>query len=309
MKRIVMVLSVCVLLFSQCKKEEMRSVCDDVEMVPATFELSMNNAKSDFTGLLPDGVINWGNDGSVERIYVGCGVTHEYYIYDTHENKTVGELYELKGTYDEDNNKILFTGTLPARYIMIDEVCSFFYFGNNGRANSGTNVENIYMSARNIIAGKKMDFSKQTGNINDLGDYHIASIKAIARGIYDDDGKLASFNFELESFENVMSIAMLDLEGETVLGGTATQLKSYSIEWDMAAETHIEKFEFVEGGTYDVTENAGSKSFIALLPTEETVTLECSKGRCEFGQGIERNHVYVGKVGNSIDDSLPLTWE
>lgn len=308
MKKNLLALSVFVLLFSQCKKEEIRSVYEDVEMVPVTFELSMNNAKSDFTDLLPDGVINWGNDGSVERIYVGCGITHEYYVYDKQEMRNVGELYELKGTYDEDNNKIMFSGTLPGRYIMIDEVCSFFYFGNNGRAASGTNVENIYMSSKNILAGKKMDFSKQTGNIDDLGDYHIASIKAIARAVYDGD-VFAGYNFELESFENVMSVAMLDLEGETTLGGTATQLKSYSIEWDMVAQAHVERFEFVEGGTYDVTGNVGSKSFIALLPTEETVTLECSKGSCEFGQGIKRNYIYVGKVGSSIDDSLPLPWE
>lgn len=309
MKRILMILSASLLLFAQCKKDDLQSVDEEMEMVPVTFELSMNDCKSDFTDLLPDGVINWGNDGDVERIYVGVGITHEYYVYNIQENRNVGELFELQGTYDDDNNKIIFSGEMPARYLAIDEVCSFFYLGNNCKAAAGSNVENIYMSSKNIMAGKKVDFSKQTGNIEDLGDYHIASLKAIARAVYDENNKFAGFNFELESFENVMSIAMLDLEGETTLRGTATQLKSYTIEWDMVSKSHVEKFEFVEGGTYDVTGNPGEKSFIALLPTEDPVTLECSKGQCVFGQGIKRNQVYVGKVGNSIDDSLPLPWE
>lgn len=304
-----MVLSVSVLLFTQCKEDEINNANEKTEMVPVTFELSFNDSKSDFTNILPDGVINWGNDGDIERIYVGLGLTYHYYIYSEHKLMSVGELYELPGVYDEDKNKIIFSGILPGRYITNYEVCTFYYFGNNAIGDNGANVENIYdYYQTEMLMGKKIDFSKQTGDINDLGDFHIAVAKAIAIPYYDENGDFG-YKFELESLENNMSIAMLDLEGETTLGGTATQLKSYTIVWDSELEKHVEVFEYEEGGTYDVSGNPGQKSFVALLPTEETVTLECSKGHCEFGGGIKRNQIYVGKVGNTIDDSLPLPWE
>ena len=47
---------------------------------------------------------------------------------------------------------------------------------------------------------------------------------------------------------------------------------------------------------------------IALLPTKESVTLECSKGKYEFTEGIKSNQVYLGGKGESIDDALPLKW-
>ena len=309
MKKMFVIVFLTLLLFVQCKKNDYEIEREELEMIPVTFELSFNDNKSDFTNILPDGVINWGNDGGVERIYVGVGITDRYYIYSQGKNMPAGKIFELTGEYDDDNNKIVFSGIMPARYVLIDEVCPFFYFGNNADGRNGTNVEDIYDEAVDVLIGKKVDFSRQTGNIEDVGDYHIAVINAVAKGAYNDEGKLDHYVFELESFENIMAIAMLDLEGETTLGGTATQLKSYSIKWDSETEQHIEIFEYEEGGTYDVSGNPGEKSFIALLPTEETVTLECTKGHCEFGQGIKRNNIYVGKAGNSIEESLPLQWE
>ena len=141
-----------------------------------------------------------------------------------------------------------------------------------------------------------------------MGNYHIAKIKVIAVPIKDKDGVIQRFELEAEELHNINSVAKLDLTGETTLRGTASELQSFTLLWNTSTNTFDEIIECVPGATIDVRGNAGKKSLITLLPTRESVTLECSKGKYEFTEGIKSNQVYLGGKGESIEDALPLKW-
>lgn len=296
-----------ILLFTQCKKDDVVHTDDLSETVPVTFELPKDMSKSDFNNLLPDGNINWGNENNIEYIYLAVSDRYLYYSHELSMTLKVGELFELTAEVTEATDRLVFSGMIPKNLLWNSKRCTLYYFGNNGNAPEGSNVTNIYdVKYTDCVIGKTVSFAQQTGDVNNLGDYHIASIPVKIQTLRDEERNILGFNLIVELFNNNMSIAMLDLEGETTLGGSATAMQSYTLKWE--GLTFEESYDVVEGGTIDVTGNVGEKSLIALLPNAEPVTLECGKGKYEFREGLPSNCLFMDRMGNNFDDATPLPW-
>ena len=129
------------------------------------------------------------------------------------------------------------------------------------------------------------------------------------RPFKDSDGIVQSFELVADDLQNINSIAKLDLTGETSLGGTAAELQSFTLLWNTSTRSFDEIIENVPDATIDVSDNAGCNSYISLLPNDDNVYLECSKGRYEFVRGIRSNQLYVGSYADDINDARPLHWE
>ena len=297
------------LFFSSCNKENMNEDVNEDRMVPVRFELSMNSkTRSDFNDLLPNGNIQWGNSKNMEYIYLSIQYKCSYYVQGV-GTITLGELLEMKAEIDEPTDKLVFTGEVPSNNLQNARQYHLYYFGNNGHGGDGTNIVNHHSSYKNILIGKTISFARQTGNIDDLGNYHLAKIKVKAVPIKDEDGVVQSFELVADDLQNINSIAKLDLTGETELIGTAAELLSFTLLWNTSTKSFDEIIEKVREAKIDVRDNAGRNSYISLLPSDDNVYLECSKGRYEFVDGIGRNQLYIGSSADDIENARPLHWE
>ncbi len=308
--KLLLSLTMIMFLFVQCKKKEstMPISDDSSELVKVSLELPIGEGKTDFNNILPRGNISWGSSNNVEYLYLAVYDRYLYYDYELEMPVYVGEMYEMQSEVHEATDKLYFTGMIPSSALYQYKRCTLYYFGNNGRGGDGTNVTNIYdKKYTNCVVGKTISFSKQSGNIDEVGNYHIASVDVgYIQVIKNEDGEIIEFKLETGELENKISIAMLDLTDETHLGGTATDIQSYTVKWN--GYTYSEYVEYESDAGYDVSGNPGDKSFIVLLPAEEA-TLRCGKGSYVFDNGIEENHIYLEKVGSTIEKSLPLIWE
>lgn len=297
------------LFFSSCNKENMNEDVNEDRMVPVRFELSMNSkTRSDFNDLLPNGNIQWGNSKNVEYIYVSIPYKCSYYVQGV-GTITLGELLEMKAEIDEPTDKLVFTGEVPSNNLQNARQYHLYYFGNNGQGGEGTNITNYHSSYKNILIGKTISFARQTGNIDDLGNYHLAKIKVKAVPIKDGDGVVQSFELVADELQNINSIAKLDLTGETELIGTAAEFLSFTLLWNTSTKSFDEIIEKALEAKIDVRDNAGRDSYISLLPNDDDVYLECSKGRYEFVDGIGSNQLYIGSSADDIENARPLHWE
>ena len=309
MKKLSVFVAFVLFLFS-CNKEKMNETADEERLVPVRFELSLNsNTRSYFGDLLPNGNIQWGNDKNIEYIYLSIPYKCSYYVSGVGVI-TLGELFEMKTEIDEPSDKVIFTGIVPSYNLQNTRQYHLYYFGNEGYGGEGTNVTNYYSEFENILMGKTISFAKQTGDINELGNYHIAKIKVKANPIRDADGVVQSFELVAEDLQNINSIAKLDLTDVSTLAGTATELQSFTLLWNTKTKEFDEIMEHMPKATIDVSNNAGRNSYISLLPNENPpVSLECSKGRYEFIKGIRSNQLYIGSYADDIEDARPLRWE
>lgn len=297
------------LFFSSCNKEKLKDGADEDRMVPIRFELSLNpKSRSYFGNLLPKGNIQWGNSNNVEYLYVTIPYKLTYTI-SGQGTVVLGELVELKAEVDEPTDKLVFTGEVTSHNLLNSRPYHLYYFGNNGQGGEGTNVTNHYSDFRSLLLGKTVSFARQTGDIDDLGNYHIARIKVIAVPIKDKDGVIQRFELEAEELHNINSVAKLDLTGETTLRGTASELQSFTLLWNTSTNTFDEIIECVPGATIDVRGNAAHNSYVSLLPCDYGVYLECSKGRYDFSRGIRSNMLFIGGYSDNIEDARPLHWE
>ena len=308
MKRLSVFIVFLLFLFS-CNKEKMNETADDDRMVPVRFELSLTSqTRSDFNDLLPNGNIQWGNGKNIEYIYVSIPYKCSYYVQGV-GTITLGELLEMKAEVDEPTDKLIFTGEVPSNNLQNARQYHLYYFGNNGQGGEGTNVTNYHSSYKNILIGKTISFAKQTGDINELGNYHIAKIKVKAVPVKDAEGVVQSFELVAEDLQNINSIAKLDLTGETALVGTAAELLNFTLLWNTSTKSFDEIMGTAREATIDVSDNAGRNSYISLLPNDDNVYLECSKGRYKFVDGIGSNQLYIGSYADDIEDARPLHWE
>lgn len=304
MKKIMLMMILSVLLFTQCKKDDGDSVVENDAPIPIKLEISLNKTRTDFSELFPFGKINWGNADNVECIYLAvpyaveyCDVSMGFYT------QYLGVLVELKAEVNEKKDKLVFYGEVGNNIIMPTGYYTAYYFG--GRENV---VDSVYTKlSKNHIIGKKIMFDSQMGSIDELGNYHLAKADVKITRNVDAIGRVQSYDLSIESFTSKNSIALLDLEGVTELKGSAVKLKSFSVRWN---EDYVFEEEYEYDSTYVMSVNSDVKSkfFLSLLPTKESVTLECAKGIYEFPNGIESNQVYIGGNGNSIEDVKPLRW-
>lgn len=308
MKRLSVLVTFLLFLLS-CNKEKMNEDADDNRMVPVRFEMSLNsNTRSYFGDLLPNGNIKWGNSKGVEYIYVSVPYSIAYHVSGV-GTTVLGCLHEMKAEIDEQTDKLVFTGEIPANNLQNSRQYHLYYFGNNGQGGDDGNVTNYYADYQNTLIGKKISYARQTGDINELGNYHIAKIKVKATPVKDEEGVVQSFNLVAENLQTISSIAKLDLTGEKRLGGTAAELQSFTLLWNTTTRAFDEIMESVPGATIDVRDNAGRNSYITLLPNNDNVFLECTKGRYKFVDGIKSNRLYIGSNADNIEKARPLQWK
>ena len=305
MRKLVFMMMFSLLLFVQCKKDNEDYGAE--EMVPVRLEVPLDKSRSDFSDLFPFGKISWGNGVNVEYAYLAvpyalefCDVSMGYYT------QHLGIMFEMEAKVNEKMDKLVFEGNVYTHALTDKTSCTMYYFGNNGRGGSNVITYNKKIIDNNII-GKKISFDSQTGSIDELGNYHLAKALVKVKKNVDEKGNPISYDLTIESFKTMTSLALLDLERVTKLEGSAARLKSYTIKWtdDYVFE---ETYEYDTLAYIDVSGNVGKKSLIALLPTKESVTLECRKGKYEFTEGIKSNQVYLGGKGESIEEAEPLKW-
>ena len=305
MRKLVFMMMSSLLLFVQCKKDNEDYGVE--EMVPVRLEVPLDKSRSDFSDLFPFGKISWGNGVNVEYAYLAvpyaleyCDVSMGYYT------QHLGIMFEMEAKVNEKMDKLVFEGNVYTHALTDKTSCTMYYFGNNGRGGSNVITYNKKIIDNNII-GKKISFDSQTGSIDELGNYHLAKALVKVKKNVDEKGNPISYDLTIESFKTMTSLALLDLERVTKLEGSAARLKSYTIKWtdDYVFE---ETYEYDTLAYIDVSGNVGKKSLIALLPTKESVTLECRKGKYEFTEGIKSNQVYLGGKGESIEEAEPLKW-
>ena len=305
MRKLVFMMMSSLLLFVQCKKDNEDYGVE--EMVPVRLEVPLDKSRSDFSDLFPFGKISWGNGVNVEYAYLAvpyalefCDVSMGYYT------QHLGIMFEMEAKVNEKMDKLVFEGNVYTHALTDKTSCTMYYFGNNGRGGSNVITYNKKIIDNNII-GKKISFNRQTGSIDELGNYHLAKALVKVKKNVDEKGNPISYDLTIESFKTMTSLALLDLERVTKLEGSAARLKSYTIKWtdDYVFE---ETYEYDTLAYIDVSGNVGKKSLIALLPTKESVTLECRKGKYEFTEGIKSNQVYLGGKGESIEEAEPLKW-
>lgn len=318
MKKMLIVATFMLLLLTQCRKEEEvydneKYHTEEPEMVPVRFKIPVDKMRSDFGDLFPLGKIGWGNEKKEEYIYLAAPEAYEYYHIRTGLHY-VGMLFELRADISEGDDTLFFEGkvyNLLHAYGKPETEFYIYYFGNNGAAPEGSNVTDInrVVSYTHLI-GKTVTFDNQTGSVDNVGDFHVAKARVTLDPI---DGilgvKLKGYNVTMEEpLKSITSLALLDLEGESKLEGSATRLKSLTVMC-MEDSVFTEQFEYDTLGYIDVSDNAGDRSLITLLPTEEKVTLECSKGKYEFTNGIKSNYVYFEENGATLEEAQPLIWE
>lgn len=305
MRKLVFMMMSSLLLFVQCKKDNEDYGAE--EMVPVRLEIPLDKSRSDFSDLFPLGKISWGNGVNVEYAYLAvpyalefCDVSMGYYT------QHLGIMFEMEAKVNEKMDKLVFEGNVYTHALTDKTSCTMYYFGNNGRGGSNVITYNKKIIDNNII-GKKISFNRQTGSIDELGNYHLAKALVKVKKNVNEKGDPISYDLTIESFKTMTSLALLDLERVTKLEGSAARLKSYTIKWtdDYVFE---ETYEYDTLAYIDVSGNVGKKSLIALLPTKESVTLECRKGKYEFTEGIKSNQVYLGGKGESIEEAEPLKW-
>ena len=295
-----------VVLFTQCKKENpAQENSDTAKIVPIKLEMPIGGSKTDFSGFLTDphnqsAVINWGNAQGTETIYLAVPNIEIYNPVDGtffYENK-VAQMVPLTATVNETSSKVTFTGSVDARILENGKSYQLYYFGNKG----GQDIMND-----NVLVGKTMSFDGQDGTRENLGNYHFAVLDVTVYADYGDNTNHLAESYTIKSsypnFTSMMAIALLDLEGETTLEGTAA-IESLTVKFNESANVYETTYSATTGITLN---NTSAKSFIALCPSNVNSKLECSKGTYTFAEGVDANFAYY--VFNTVTDEIePLKW-
>lgn len=295
-----------VVLFTQCKKEDpAQENSDTAKIVPIKLEMPIGGSKTDFSGFLTDphnqsAVINWGNAQGTETIYLAVPNIEIYNPVNGtlfYENK-VAQMVPLTATVNETSSKVTFTGSVDARILENGKSYQLYYFGNKG----GQDIMND-----NVLVGKTMSFDGQDGTRENLGNYHFAVLDVAVYADYGNNTDHLAESYTIKSsypnFTSMMAIALLDLEGETTLEGTAA-IESLTVKFNESANVYETTYSATTGITLN---NTSAKSFIALCPSDVNSKLECSKGTYTFAEGVDANFAYY--VFNTVTDEIePLKW-
>ena len=307
MKRFSLILmAFVVVLFTQCKKEDpAQENSDTAKIVPIKLEMPIGGSKTDFSGFLTDphnqsAVINWGNAQGTETIYLAVPNIEIYNPINgtlLYENK-VARMVPLTATVNETSSKVTFTGSVDARILENGKSYQLYYFGNKG----GQDIMND-----NVLVGKTMSFDGQDGTRENLGNYHFAVLDVTVYAVYGNNADHLAESYTIKSsysnFTSMMAIALLDLEGETTLEGTAA-IESLTVQFNESANVYETTYSATTGITLN---NTSAKSFIALCPSDVNSKLECSKGTYTFAEGVDANFAYY--VFNTVTDEIePLKW-
>ena len=302
-------LAFVMILFTQCKPEpETSNETNNNGGSKVTVRCSIplnNGGKTDFTNLMEDGTINW-SDG-IESLYL-CVPGLE---------TTVGaEIVELVGFSEGNHHVIEFSGEVTEGHLEAGKEYDVWYFGNTKQTggqnytvnaspqqtSSGSGVYKMVSSTTSCA----YPFNKQSGKLEDLGKYHIASAKVKAVQVGDE------IRLDLNgTLKSQVAIAVLDLTDITKLKGSAIKGTAFNLNYDKATQ----KFEFVvtasSSANISITGTPAETSYIVLYPTDgdNSVKLQNNNNAgyyYNFRTGVKANRVYY-RAG--VDGSAqPLPW-
>ena len=84
-----------VLIFTQCKKKEDDYDAGD-KTVPVRFEVPLEQFRTDFKNLFPDGNIKWGNKNNVEYVYLAVPNVYSHTNASlNYVQRFIGQMYEM----------------------------------------------------------------------------------------------------------------------------------------------------------------------------------------------------------------------
>lgn len=271
------------LMFTQCKPDNGND--GDVRKVKVTCEIPINNdgLRSDFGKLMTDGSIMW--SVGTERVYLAVPNNGDPQIIEL-----VADEHTVKA------NILAFEGEVDEALLANGEEYEVWYFGNSKTYGVPTYTET---KSGDVIKSISGSIATQSGNLSDLGKYHVAKTTVTAKF---EDGEIV---LPLRGMlKNVLAIAHLDLDGVNGLQGNAVIGTNYTYSYNAGSG----KFEFaVTGGTSINVTDGSATSYVMLLPNATNdVVLESSKGTYTFKNAIESNKFYFKYLDNYV--MAPLEW-
>ena len=286
MKKIFTVLMVLMALtFTQCKPDNGNEGGDKIRVrcdVPINSK-GVNGTRSDFADFTTDGSIMW--SVGTERLYLAVPNNGDHQIIEL-----VADEHTMKA------NILAFEGEVDEGILEQNGVYEVWYFGNSKTYGPQTYSET---KSGDVIKSISGSIATQSGNLSDLGKYHIAKTTVTAK--YEDGEIVLPLRGTLKS---EVAIAHLDLDGVTKLNGDAVIGTNYTYSYNAGSG----QFEFaVTGGTSINVTDGSATSYVMLLPNATNdVVLESSKGTYTFKNAIEANKFYFRYLDNYV--MAPLEW-
>ncbi len=253
MKKITtLLLALMVVLFTQCKKDNIDSNDNDNETrkVKVRCEIPLGNGtRSDFSNLMTDGSIKWST--GTERIYLA--VHHD----------TKAQIVELTAETTQTATVLAFEGEVDEEILADGAKYNVWYFGNS--QNLGEDSYVTKNETNGVIASINGSIADQSGSLEDLGHHHIAKAEITAK--LEADG---SFTLPLHgTLQNQIAIAYMDLTNVTKLSGNAIIGTDYSLEYSGGEYKFVISNENNEINITPASESM-SESFVVLLPNANT---------------------------------------
>ena len=287
MKKIFVVLmALMALTFTQCKPDNGNEGGDKIRVrcdVPINSK-GINGTRSDFADFTTDGSIMW--SVGTERLYLAVPNNGDPQIIEL-----VADEHTMKA------NILAFEGEVDENLLANGEVYEVWYFGNSKTYGPQTYSET---KSGDVIKSISGSISTQSGNLSDLGKYHIAKTTVTAKYV---DGEIV---LPLRgTLRSEVAIAHLDLDGVNSLQGDAVIGTNYTYSYNAGSG----QFEFaVTGGTSINVTDGSATSYVMLLPNATNdVVLESSKGTYTFKNAIEANKFYFKYLEDYV--KAPLEWE
>ena len=275
-KTFTILIALMVLCFTQCKPTPEGGDANGSKVkVSCTIPIN-DGGKSDFTNLMEDGRVNWST--GTERVYLAI------------PNETSPQIVELTAFTTLQASELAFEGEVEEGLLEEGKEYEVWYLGNS------KNLDVPYVTETkdgDLITKVSGSISEQSGELEDLGLYHIAKVSVTA---VEEEGEIV---LPLRGvLKSQIAIAYLDLEGVDELSGSAVKGTEYSIQYNGSTN----KYDFVvtenPSSTISVTSGTAT-SFIVLLPNESNnVILKSSKGGYEFKKGVEGNKFYYRYISN-----------
>lgn len=270
-------LALMVLCFTQCKPVT-ESGNENTRKVKVSCTLHINgDGKSEFDNIMTYGKIKW-SEGT-ERIYLAIPETQQIVELVSDEHQGNVDVLTFNGTVDES--------------VLNDGTYEIWYFGKQ--------VPNIN-ETDGVINSISGSIATQTGNLSDLGNFHIA--KATVTAETNGEEIVLSLNSSLRS---QMAIAYLDLTGISYLKGEAIVGTDYTFQYNEAKN----EFEFVveesDAANIEITDGTET-SYVVLFPNGDSgIDLKSNiSKKVTFTYGIKANWIYYRAV--SEVEYYPLVW-
>lgn len=300
MKKTLLLLSLSLLFMYQCKKEN-KDIVDNNnnnnnKNVRVYCEIPMNsNGKSDFTNIF-EGSVSW-SSGS-ESVFLAVPGDNPKLIQLTTEGIEGNPSNLYFETYVSENDI-----TTGVEY-------DLWYLGNSMHREGITPNVTLVKNETEDITSITGSIAEQSGDLKDVGCFHIAKAK-VSAGI-DGEDIILTLN---TTMENQMSLAYLDLSGRLsdnglTLKGKAITASGYTLS-PVEDDNGNFNFDFILNENKEIfisNANTTTGQYVVLLPNNNhNVVLDCGYlGGHTFKKGIDAGKFYYRKVSELQSEPLVL---